>query len=92
LGNPALDPLPEAAKYVNVKAATEGAEAINVPDAKTALEGARDILVERFAETADLLAKVRTRLWDQGVVASTVIQGKETAEEEKFRDYYAIQN
>ena len=47
-----------------------------MPDAKSALEGARDILVERFAETAELLAKLRTRLWDQGVVTSTVMKGK----------------
>ena len=87
--DPTLDPEQEAAKYLNVKPAAEGVEAINVPDAKSALEGARDILVERFAETAELLAKLRARLWDQGVVTSTVMKGKETAEEEKFRDYYA---
>jgi protein Tex len=89
LADPTLDPEQEAARYVIVKPAAEGVEAINVPDAKAALEGARDILVERFAETADLLAKLRTRLWDQGVLTSTVVKGKETAEEEKFRDYYA---
>jgi protein Tex len=89
LADPMLDPEQEAVKYVNVRPAAEGVEAINVPDAKTALEGARDILVERFAETADLLAKLRTRLWDQGVVTSTVVKGQETAAEEKFRDYYA---
>ena len=87
--DPMLDPEQEAAKYLNVKPAAEGVEAINVPDAKSALEGARDILVERFAETAELLAKLRARLWDQGVVTSTVMKGKETAQEEKFRDYYA---
>jgi protein Tex len=87
--DPTLDPQHEAAKYVNVKPATDGVAAIHVPDAKAALEGARDILVERFAETADLLAKLRARLWEQGIVTSTVIPGKETAEEEKFRDYYA---
>jgi uncharacterized protein len=87
--DPTLDPEQEAAKYLNVKPAAEGVEAINVPDAKSALEGARDILVERFAETAELLAKLRTRLWDQGVVTSTVMKGQEMAEEEKFRDYYA---
>ncbi|HNC84806.1 MAG TPA: Tex family protein, partial [Nitrospira sp.] len=75
--------------YVKVVAAAEGVEAINVPDAKAALEGARDILVERFAETADLLALLRTKLWNEGIVTSTVLPGKETAEEEKFRDYYA---
>ncbi len=87
--DPTLDPEQEAAKYLNVKPAAEGVEAINVPDAKSALDGARDILVERFAETAELLAKLRTRLWDQGVITSTVVKGQEMAEEEKFRDYYA---
>lgn len=87
--DPTLDPEQEAAKYLNVKPAAEGVEAINVPDAKSALEGARDILVERFAETAELLAKLRTRLWDQGVITSCVVKGQEMAEEEKFRDYYA---
>ena len=89
LADPMLDPEQEAARYLNVKPAAEGVEAINVPDATSALEGARDILTERFAETAELLAKLRARLWDQGVVTSTVMKGKETAQEEKFRDYYA---
>ncbi len=87
--DPTLDPEQEAMKYLNVKPAAEGVEAINVPDAKSALEGARDILAERLAETAELLAKLRARLWDQGVVTSTVVKGQETAAEEKFRDYYA---
>ncbi|MFZ3013290.1 MAG: Tex-like N-terminal domain-containing protein, partial [Nitrospira sp.] len=86
LADPRLDPEQEALKYIRVVPAAEGVEAINVPDAKTALEGARDILMERFAETADLLAVLRTRLWDQGVLTSTVMKDKETAEEEKFRD------
>ena len=89
LADPTLDPEQEAAKYVKVTAAVEGIEAVNVPDGKAALEGARDILAERFAETADLLAKLRTRLWEQGIATSTVVKDKETAEEEKFRDYYA---
>ena len=58
--NPSLDPQVEAAKYINDKPAAEN----GVPDVKTALDGARDILVERFAETADLLTKLRTRLWE----------------------------
>src|SRR4026209_110742 len=89
LADPMLDPEEEAAKYLNVKPAGEGVEAINVPDAKSALDGARDILTERFAETAELLVKLRMRLWDEGVLTSTVVKGKETAQEEKFRDYYA---
>jgi uncharacterized protein len=89
LANPQLDPQVEAARYIKVVPASEGVEAINVPDAKAALEGARDILAERFAETAELLAKVRTRLQNEGILTSTVLAGQESAEEEKFRDYYA---
>jgi protein Tex len=83
--DPTLDPQTEAATYVNDKPTAEG----GVPDVKAALDGAREILAERFAETAELLAKLRARLWEQGIVTSKVIDGKETAEEEKFRDYYA---
>jgi uncharacterized protein len=85
LGDANLDPQEQAAKYVNDKPAAEN----GVPDVKTALDGARDILSERFAETAELLAKLRTRMWEQGVVTSKVMKDKEMAEEEKFRDYYA---
>ncbi len=88
LANPMLDPETEAAAYVKVTPASEGVEAVNVPDAKVALEGARDILSERFAETAELLAKLRTRLHNEGILTSTVVKGQEAAEEEKFRDYY----
>ncbi len=89
LQDPTLDPEQEAAKYIKVVPASEGVEAINVPDTKTALEGARDILAERFAETADLLAVLRNKLWHEGIVTSAVVAGQEMAEEEKFRDYYA---
>ena len=82
--DPTLDPETEAAKYVNDKPAAEN----GVPDVETALDGARDILVERFAETAELLSKLRTRMWEHGVVTAKVAKGKETAEAEKFRDYY----
>ena len=84
LADPILDPQQEAAKYVNDKPAAEN----GVADAKAALEGARDILSERFAETAELLAKLRTRMWEQGILSAKVMKGKETAEAEKFRDYY----
>ena len=89
LANPLLDPRVEAARYVKLIPAAEGVEAVNVPDAKAALDGARDILCERFAETAELLARLRSRLWQQGILTSTVVAGKEAAEDEKFRDYYA---
>jgi uncharacterized protein len=89
LADPMLNPDQEAEKYIKVQPAAEGVEAIDVPNAKAALEGARDILAERFTETADLLAKLRTRLQEQGILTATVIAGKEKAAEEKFRDYYA---
>ena len=82
--DPRLDPQEEASKYVNNKPAAEN----GVPDVKAALDGARDILSERFAETAELLGKLRSRMWEQGIVSSKVAKGKETAEAEKFRDYY----
>ena len=82
--DPTLDPQEEALKYVNNKPAAEN----GVPDVKAALDGARDILSERFAETAELLGKLRSRMWEQGIVSSKVAKGKETAEAEKFRDYY----
>ncbi|MBX3631119.1 MAG: RNA-binding transcriptional accessory protein [Nitrosomonas sp.] len=89
LNNPDLVPEQEAVQYIKVQPAAESVEAINVSDVKAALEGARDILAERFAETADLLAALRNKLWHEGIVTSTVAAGKEMAEEEKFRDYYA---
>ncbi|MGZ5137651.1 MAG: Tex family protein [Burkholderiales bacterium] len=83
-GDPRLDPQQEAAKFANGKAAAEG----GVPDVKAALEGARDILAERFSETAELLAKLRTLMSQRGIVTAAVIAGKESAADEKFRDYY----
>src|SRR5690606_28125680 len=58
-----------------------------VTDAKAALDGARDILAERFAERADVLEALRERMWNEGWVASKVFDGKET-EGEKFRDWF----
>ncbi|MHA7680047.1 Tex family protein [Cupriavidus sp. PET2-C1] len=84
LADPTLDPQAEAAKYVNGNPTADG----GVPDVKAALDGARDILSEQFGETAELLGKVREHLWSQGLVTSSVMEGKEGAEEEKFRDYY----
>ena len=89
LADPLLDPQIAAARYIKVVPAADGVDAVNIADAKAALDGARDILAERFAETADLLAVLRTRLQQEGILTSTVIKGKEGAEEEKFRDYYA---
>ncbi len=56
-------------------------------DVAAALEGARAILVERFAEDADLIGRLREEMWSNGVMASTVRKGKKT-EGEKFEDYF----
>ncbi|AWK15174.1 Tex family protein [Candidatus Fukatsuia symbiotica] len=58
-----------------------------VVDSKAALEGARYILMERFAQDARLLAKVREYLWKNAHLVAKVIAGKEQ-EGAKFRDYF----
>ncbi|HRD64761.1 MAG TPA: Tex family protein [Candidatus Competibacter sp.] len=58
-----------------------------VPDAKAALDGARQILMEEFAENAELLARLREYLWDNAVLHSQLVEGK-AEEGAKFRDYF----
>src|SRR6202165_685303 len=58
-----------------------------VADAAAALDGARAILVERFAEDADLIGTLREQMWSNGLMASAVRTGKKT-EGEKFKDYF----
>lgn len=60
-----------------------------VADVQAALDGARFILMERFAEDATLVGTLRTFLWQEGVIRSTVVPGKE-AEGQKFSDYFAF--
>ena len=77
--DPSHTPEVAAAQYVD---ADKG-----VADTKAALDGARYILMERFAEDAALLAKVRDYLWKNAHLVSTVVSGKEE-EGAKFRDYF----
>ncbi len=58
-----------------------------VPDAKAALDGARQILMEDFAENAELLAQLRDYLWDNAVLHAQLVEGK-AEEGAKFRDYF----
>lgn len=58
-----------------------------VPDTNAALEGARDILSERFAENAELAGRLRTYLKQNAVLRSRVVEGKEEAGA-KFSDYF----
>lgn len=73
------DPEILAQTYLNPEA--------GVVDAKAALNGARDILAERFAEHADLLANLREHLWGTGVLYAKVMEGKEN-EGANFRDWF----
>lgn len=79
LADPACDPAALAAQYLNPEA--------SINDAKAALDGARDILAERYAENADLLADMREHLWSTGLIYSKMIEGKE-AEGANFRDWF----
>jgi uncharacterized protein len=87
LNNPKLDPELEAAKYIKEAFTSEQGDNAGVPDAKSALEGARQILMERFAEDAALVQSLRAYLQDHSVVESKVIAGKEQ-EGAKFADYF----
>ncbi len=81
LHSPDTDPQAAAAAYV-----TGGGEG-GVADEAAALDGARAILVERFAEDGDLVGELRELMWSQGRLASKVRAGKET-EGAKFSDYF----
>jgi uncharacterized protein len=60
---------------------------LGIADVKAALDGARDILTERFAERPEVLTAFRAFLWDEGVIGAKLVEGK-SAEAEKFRDYF----
>jgi protein Tex len=77
LGDPRKNPQHEAQAYLNE----------NVPDVAAALEGARAILVERFAEDADLLGELREAMAARGSLISKVRAGKEQPGA-KFADYF----
>ena len=74
-----LNPETEAEKFINEEA--------EFKDATAVLEGARQILMERAAEDADLVGELRNTCWDKGELASTLIAGQEN-KGEKFKDYF----
>jgi protein Tex len=79
LAEPKNDPAKVAEAFVNADK--------QVADVTAALDGARAILVERFAEDADLIGALREQMWSSGLMSSTVRTGKKT-EGEKFKDYF----
>src|SRR5690606_1646078 len=78
LDNSKADPEQLALAYLNPEAA--------INDSKSALDGARDILSERWAEDAELLANMRDHLWKTGLLYAKVIEGKEGVGD-NFRDW-----
>jgi protein Tex len=87
LDDPGLDPETEAKKFLKPAFTSESGDNPGVPDVKAALDGARQILMERFAEDAQLLGGLREHLQDNGQLVAKVAPGKEEAGA-KFRDYF----
>src|SRR4051812_26314852 len=87
-----LEPLAEALLARPERDPKQTAEAFVDPQkgiaaADEALEGARAILVARWAEDADLVGQLREAYWRQGRLTSAVRKGKKT-EGAKFADYF----
>ena len=75
--DPTLDPQTQAVEFI-----VDGFD-----DAKAVLDGARDILMERFSEDAALMGKLRKHLWDNGELRASVVE-KNKADAAKFTDYF----
>jgi uncharacterized protein len=82
LNDPTLDPEKTAEIYIDAEK--------NINNVAEALDGARQILMELFAENAPLLGQLRQYVWEHGVLKSEVLKGKET-EGNKFSDYFNFQ-
>lgn len=78
-GNPELNPENEAERFIDAEK--------GFADVKAVLEGAKYILMERFAEDASLLDKLRSFLKNEATLSARVVAGKE-AEGAKFSDYF----
>ncbi|MFG1919504.1 Tex family protein [Micromonospora sp. NPDC048898] len=79
LADPGQDPRATAAGFVDAEK--------GVADVAAALEGARAILIETFAEDADLIGTLREQMWSRGRLVSRVREGQEAAGA-KFADYF----
>ncbi|WP_431104782.1 Tex family protein [Roseateles noduli] len=80
--DPSLDPMTEAAAFLNPDA--------GFADAFAVLDGVRDLLSERWAEDALLIGKLREWLWEEGLFKSKLMDGKDENHPDisKFRDYF----
>ncbi|MDY7218452.1 Tex family protein [Denitrificimonas sp. JX-1] len=77
--DPSYDPHTEATRFIDTES--------GFADEKAVLEGAKYILMERFAEDATLLQRLRSMLQQDALLSARVIAGKET-EAAKFTDYF----
>ncbi|MDM8561481.1 Tex family protein [Candidatus Parabeggiatoa sp. HSG14] len=77
--NPTLVPEEAAVAYINTEK--------GIDDAQKALEGARHILMEKFAENAELLGELREYLWENAICNAKVVDGKQE-KGAKFTDYF----
>lgn len=78
-----LDPLTIATNYISVEN--------KITNSQEALDGARDILSERFAETAQLVGQIREQFWQQGLLICRQTDEIEKDSQGKFKDYYQYQ-
>jgi len=83
LAEPTHDPQTEAQKYLRVDVDDD----TKIPDADAALDGAKQILIETFAENPDLVGSLRAFIWENAALVSRVLDGKETSGA-KFKDYF----
>ncbi|MGO1847185.1 MAG: Tex family protein [Halomonas sp.] len=83
LADPTLNPESEAANYLR----PADGDIPAIEDAKAALDGAKQILMERFAEDPELIGQLRERLWQEGELSARVLEGKQQ-EGAKFSDYF----
>ncbi len=86
--NPALVPADEAVAFVLAEKTEAGDDFTTV---QAVLDGVRDILSERWAEDPVLVQDLREWLWQEGLLQSTLMAGKDESNPDvaKFRDYFA---
>ena len=82
LKDPTLDPEKVAETYLNID--------LQITHIKDALDGAKQILMERFSLAADLLAELRHLGWQDAQWQTQVVDGKEQVGV-KFQDYFEFQ-
>jgi protein Tex len=85
--DPSLDPAAEAQRFVKGEKGEGGEDFTTVP---AVLDGVRDILSERWAESPVLVQQLREWLWSEGLLKSRLVSGKDenNADVAKFRDYF----